>query len=483
MGDRVAASLSADSRRMAHGPLLRLVRWLGPHYILLMMIATRLSGSVGGLLVVYYVNLTLRMPDQVRHHFYVLAGIVVVVAVLSSVLASMWETRHLRRVLAHLQGDEPVEVVLAARAGREAVVFPARHHKNEAWLVPSVTLVPVLIALRLMDGASWTVMTNITLAVFMGITMALMTTFFVIELCLQPVIHHLLDSGIAIDYPALPQSRLRGRLNLCFALIILTTALMIGTMARQRAADLVEYPENQAEAVASLRNHTTFITIAAVSVGIVFATVLARSVAARVGRLLQGMQRVEQGCLTERVQPTGNDEIDILARQFNAMVEKLDQNAQTIRDLNTNLEKKVRRRTRQLSRSRRKLQHSLRQLREHDRLKTEFFSNVSHELRTPLTMILSPVEQTLEQYGPQLPADVLVHAQRGEHQRPAPAGANQSPPGVLQAGGRASEAASGGDGPESVDPQADARGPAPGDAAEGAAARPRRRLDDGNPGG
>ena len=36
--------------------------------------------------------------------------------------------------------------------------------------------------------------------------------------------------------------------------------------------------------------------------------------------------------------PTGNDEIDILARQFNVMVQQLDQNDTTIRDLNSDLE-------------------------------------------------------------------------------------------------------------------------------------------------
>lgn len=388
------------------GVLSRLVRQLGEHYIVWMMIATRLCGSTGGLLVVYYVNLTLRLPHNVRRHFHILAGIVVLVAISLTVLSALWETRHLRLALARLRRGRPVGPELAAQAGREAVVFPARHHRNEAWLVPLSTLVPVLIILKELDDASWTILLNITLAVFMGIAMALMTTFFIIDQCIQPVIRHLLANGLVIDYQTLPRNRLRSRLNLCFVLIILTTALMIGTMARQRAADLVDYPDNQAEAVASLRNHTVFITTAAVIVGIVLSTVLAQSVASRVDRLLQGMQRVEQGNLSERIQATGNDEIDILTRQFNAMVEELDRNAKIIRDLNVNLEKKVRYRTRQLSHSRRRLQHSYRQLREHDRLKTEFFSNVSHELRTPLTMILSPVQQTLEKYGAQLPPAV-----------------------------------------------------------------------------
>jgi two-component system sensor histidine kinase ChiS len=406
MSDRLAAASTTGDSQREPSHLLRLVGRLGEHYIVLMMIATRLCGSTGGLLVVYYVNLTLRMPDEIRWHFHVLAGIVVLIAVTLTVLSSLWETPCLRLALARLRRGEPVEPELAAQAGREAVIFPARHHFNEAWMVPICTLLPVLVILKELDDASWTILLNITLAVFMGIAMALMTTFFIIDKCIQPVIRHLLANGLVIDYPALPRNRLRSRLNLCFVLIILTTALMIGTMARQRAADLVDDPDNQAEAVVSLRNHTVFITSAAVIVGIVLSTVLAQSVAARVDRLLQGMQRVEQGNLGERIQATGNDEIDILTRQFNAMVEELDRNARVIRDLNVNLEKKVRHRTRQLSHSRRRLQHSYRQLREHDRLKTEFFSNVSHELRTPLTMILSPVQQTLEKYGAQLPPPV-----------------------------------------------------------------------------
>lgn len=38
---------------------------------------------------------------------------------------------------------------------------------------------------------------------------------------------------------------------------------------------------------------------------------------------------------------------------------------------------------------------TLEQLRESDRLKSEFFANVSHELRTPLTLILAPIDELL----------------------------------------------------------------------------------------
>ncbi len=38
---------------------------LGHHYILLMMILTRICGLTGGLLVVFYAVLTLHMPDRI----------------------------------------------------------------------------------------------------------------------------------------------------------------------------------------------------------------------------------------------------------------------------------------------------------------------------------------------------------------------------------------------------------------------------------
>lgn len=310
-----------------------------------MVLATRLCGSIGGALVVYYVNLTITLTEPMRSHFLYAAVVVVIVAVALSQLCGLYETRYLRPLLRQLfEGNSP-DPELATKAGQEAVLFPVRHLRCEAWLVPCSTLVPVAIFLRVVDGASWDVLRNITLAVFMGVVMALMSTFFIIERCMTPIVKYLLDKGVAIDFDSFPANRLRARLNLCFGLIIMITAVMIGTLAGQRATEIIRQPTNQDAAVESLRTHTAYITFAAVVVGLGFATAISQSVAARVARLVQAMKRVAKGSFSEELHATGNDEIDVLTRQFNTMVHQLAQNDATIRDLNMNLERKVEERT------------------------------------------------------------------------------------------------------------------------------------------
>jgi len=323
------------------------------------------------------------------------------------VFLGAWELRYVSRVVRRYFRGEPVEPELALRAGLQAVRFPGRYIVHEALLDPLLCVVPLCGFLWFVDHAPGRVLVHICIAGFLGISSVLLATFFVCESWLAPVTRYLLAQGVPIEFEKLPISKLQLRLNVCISVTVLVTALMIGALANQRATDIIREPERQAEAVSNLQRHTFFIMFAASAVGVLLARMLAHSIASRVDMMVTAMKRVQEGQFDERVQPTGNDEIDVLARQFNAMVEQLSQNDHTIRDLNVNLESKVKRRTHQLSKSRRTLKRSLAKLQEHDRLKTEFFSNISHELRTPLTMILTPVERLIEKHGASLPAGAV----------------------------------------------------------------------------
>ncbi len=380
----------------------RLLNQLAGHYILLMLCVTRVGAFVFGGLCVYYVNLTFHLSLYTQKHFEIATIIVIIVGSATTVSMGMWQTRHLRRTLFTLKRGEPVPLPLAVAAGREAVTFPGRHAIFETLVDPVISILPLCLVLHYLDGVAVPVMVQVGIAGFMGLVGIIMTTYFIGEYYLRPVIEYLLDEGLPIPYSQLPESKLQIKMTLCFGLTTITTGLMIGALANQRAIDIIEHPETQREAVASLRELTVQITGFAILLGLFLSRLIANSIARRARLMLDAMRQVEQGQLCERLHPTGNDELDILARQFNMMVEQLDENDRTIRELNTNLERKVRRRTRQLSRSRRTLQRSLNKLTEHDRLKTEFFSNVSHELRTPLTMILAPVDRVLQRNADEL---------------------------------------------------------------------------------
>ncbi|HEV3339330.1 MAG TPA: hybrid sensor histidine kinase/response regulator, partial [Pirellulales bacterium] len=376
---------------------------LGGHYILVMMLSTRLLASLGGFLSVYYVTLMLSFAPDVEQHFVMIAGCYVSLGIVLSTLLALHYTPHARRALDLLRRGEPVEAELAARAGPEIILFPGRQCLREIVIDPIVIVLPICLTMRTVDGLSLAALVQTGIAGCLGIAAVLLMAFFMEERWLTPLVQYLLDRGVPIDFDSMPPGRLHWRLNVCVGGAVVLTAVMIGGLANQRALDIIHNPANQAEAVANLRKHTVIISVAAVVTGLVLSRLLATSIASRVRLMVDAMKRVQQGSLRETLVATTTDEIDTLARQFNAMVERLSTNDHTIRDLNVNLETKVRVRTRQLSKSRRSLKRSLAKMREYDRLKTEFFSNISHELRTPLTMILAPVERILDRQRGQLP--------------------------------------------------------------------------------
>lgn len=363
------------------------------HFITVMMLFTRLIGSIGGGFVVFYVLLSMHMEADVQERFISNAIPMIIFAVSMTIPIAWAHTTALRRALC-IPFHEKVPRELADRALLEAIRFPLRQNVLEAIFVPCVTALPMCLDLYQKFGVEWTFMLQIVITTYLAVGLVLFITFFGSEQWMGIVIADLMQRGGGIDFDELPRNSLKQRMMLCFGLIILLTSVLIGALINHQTFKFsIDAPIDSStfellfqSFVEQIRTRTTFLTVGAIIVGCAYSHWLSQSITGRTRILVDLMHKVQSGDLSARATPTGNDELDVLARRFNDMISELDRRTSEVRDLNANLEHQVESRTEEL-------RHSLQQLQVLDKIKTEFFSNVSHELRTPLLLILSPIRQ------------------------------------------------------------------------------------------
>ena len=113
-------------------------------------------------------------------------------------------------------------------------------------------------------------------------------------------------------------------------------------------------------------------------------------------QLARATAAVSKSDLDHVVQEDLVGELGELARSFNKMTNDLKQSQDAIRYHNVHLEQIVQQRTAALHQKAQELEKANKELKEIDRLKSDFLSNVSHELRTPLTSIRSFTEIMLD---------------------------------------------------------------------------------------
>ncbi|MDE3272893.1 hybrid sensor histidine kinase/response regulator [Pseudoalteromonas sp. G4] len=130
--------------------------------------------------------------------------------------------------------------------------------------------------------------------------------------------------------------------------------------------------------------------------GIIF-LVVRRMLLKPIESLAEASHKVGDGNLNVKLPQDRKDELGMLFRDFNHMVNQIKQYQTELLDYREHLEEKVVTRTQAIAKINKKLEKAIVEAEQANHLKSRFLANMSHEIRTPLTAIMGFTETILGQ--------------------------------------------------------------------------------------
>jgi len=131
--------------------------------------------------------------------------------------------------------------------------------------------------------------------------------------------------------------------------------------------------------------------VIAITVSLLFAFLLSRSLTRPISILVDGMHKVSEGDLTTQIDVQSKDETKLLASSFNQMITELKQSRDELETINRELDQKVKDRTRQLEIQNKAVKEAQEALLKTTRLASagEIAGRAAHEVLNPLTGMLT----------------------------------------------------------------------------------------------
>ncbi len=166
--------------------------------------------------------------------------------------------------------------------------------------------------------------------------------------------------------------------------------------------------EHAFSAVYQLVSRSVSFALIVITLSLLFAFLLSRSLTKPISILVQGMEKVSAGDLSTTIQVSSKDETQMLASSFNKMISDLKQSRDELEEINRALDSKVKERTLQLKIQNQAVKEAQEALLKTTRLASagEIAGRAAHEVLNPLTGImtrLSSIEKKVQsQIAPQV---------------------------------------------------------------------------------
>lgn len=149
--------------------------------------------------------------------------------------------------------------------------------------------------------------------------------------------------------------------------------------------------EHAFSAVSKLVSRSLSFALIVITVSLLFAFLLSKSLTEPISILVEGMEQVSTGDLTTRIEVDSKDETQMLATSFNRMINDLKQSRDELQEINRELDKKVKERTVQLEIQNLAVKEAQEALLKTTRLASagETAGRAAHEVLNPLTGIIT----------------------------------------------------------------------------------------------
>lgn len=145
------------------------------------------------------------------------------------------------------------------------------------------------------------------------------------------------------------------------------------------------------QVVYELVSRSVSFALIAITLSLLFAFLLSRSLTRPISILVDGMHKVSEGDLNTQIEVKSNDETKLLASSFNQMITELRQSRDELETINRELDRKVKERTLQLEIQNKAVKEAQEALLKTTRLASagEIAGRAAHEVLNPLTGMLT----------------------------------------------------------------------------------------------